>query len=120
VDYSLLTYSDKSGTFDFGNLFMPLRNPKPKSKSPHPAHKGSSNSDVKLLSLFGDNLKRERSRAKLTQEQLAELSDIDRSHISDIERGLNAPTIIVAHKLATGLGIRLSDLLVRVEDDLLA
>lgn len=52
---------------------------------------------------FGGFVKKARLEAKMTQEELAEQSGVDRSHISDIERGINAPSLVVLFKLARGL-----------------
>src|ERR671916_3420734 len=52
-------------------------------------------------------LRRERG---LTLEELAERSGVSRAMISKVERGEKNPTLVVAAKLAEGLGITLSQL----------
>ena len=47
----------------------------------------------------------------LTLEELAERSGVSRAMLSKIERGEKNPTLIVAAKLAEGLGVSLSRLL---------
>ena len=51
-------------------------------------------------------LRRERG---LTLEELAERSGVSRAMISKVERGEKNPTLVVAAKLAEGLGITLSE-----------
>ena len=51
-----------------------------------------------------------RRRRGLTLEALAEVSGVSRAMISKLERGEKNPTIVVAARLAEGLGITLSQL----------
>jgi transcriptional regulator with XRE-family HTH domain len=60
---------------------------------------------------LGTNLKRRRRAARLSQERLSELADLDRTLISLIERGKKLPRIDTLVKLSRGLGLPLSDLL---------
>jgi len=60
---------------------------------------------------LGANLKRRRRAARLSQERLSELADLDRTLISLIERGKKLPRIDTLVKLSRGLGLPLSDLL---------
>lgn len=54
---------------------------------------------------FGANLKRERTRLKLTQESLGELSDLDTTEVSRLERAERDPRLTTIVKLARGLGV---------------
>lgn len=45
-----------------------------------------------------------------SQEELGARSDLDRTYISGIERGVRNPTVTVLHALSEGLGIGISDL----------
>jgi transcriptional regulator with XRE-family HTH domain len=54
------------------------------------------------------DLRRERG---LTLEELAEHSGVSRAMISKVERGEKNPTLVVAAKVAEGLGVTLSELL---------
>ncbi|MEV0563291.1 XRE family transcriptional regulator [Dactylosporangium sp. NPDC050588] len=55
---------------------------------------------------------RARRRAQgLALEQLAELSGVSRSMVSDVERGTKTPTVLVLDRLATALGTSISRLL---------
>ena len=51
-----------------------------------------------------------RGRRGLTLEALAERSGVSRAMISKLERGEKNPTLVVAAKLAEGLGVTLSQL----------
>ena len=59
---------------------------------------------------FGLNVVYYRKRKKLTQLQLAELVDIDRSHISAIELGNVGVSFDVIFKLCEVLGVSAKDL----------
>lgn len=54
---------------------------------------------------LGDNLRRHRDLAGLSQERLAELSDLDRTEISLLERGLRMPRLDTLVSLARGLNL---------------
>ncbi len=49
----------------------------------------------------------------MTLEELAERSGVSRAMISKVERGTNNPTLVVAVKIANGLGVGLTNLLSR-------
>ena len=59
---------------------------------------------------FGLNVGYYRKRKRLTQLQLAELADVDRSHISAIELGNVGVSFDVIFKLCEVLDIRPKDL----------
>lgn len=63
-----------------------------------------------LYEQFGLNVVYYRKRRKLTQLQLAELVDIDRSHISAIELGNVGVSFDVMFKMCEVLGIQPKDL----------
>ena len=67
--------------------------------------------------IFGQVIRRLRREKGLSQEKLAELSDLDTTYISMIERGVRVPTIRTVFSLARGLGVNASELLLRVEAD---
>lgn len=50
-------------------------------------------------------VKFERMKRNLTQEKLAELADLNRNTISNIECGLSSPTIETVEKIAAAFGI---------------
>ncbi len=43
--------------------------------------------DKEILKKIGNNLRAERNRLNLSQEELAEMADLQRQHISKIENG---------------------------------
>lgn len=53
----------------------------------------------------------ERKRKRLSQEELAGLSEIDRTYLARIEEGKANPSIKVLNKIARKLKIRLYELL---------
>lgn len=62
--------------------------------------------------LFGENIRRLRkTKIHQSQEEFASLLKIDRSYISEIERGLRNPTLDVIVRLAHGLGVHPAELL---------
>lgn len=63
-----------------------------------------------LYEKFGLNVVYYRKRKRLTQLQLAELADIDRSHVSAIELGNVGVSMDVIFKLAQVLEIEPKDL----------
>lgn len=63
-----------------------------------------------LYEKFGLNVVYYRKKKKLTQLQLAELADVDRSHISAIELGNVGVSMDVIFKMCEVLGIRPKDL----------
>ncbi len=65
----------------------------------------------KILSSFGQSLARHRRAKELSQEALAEKADLDRTYLSDIERGVRNPGIRNVVLIAKALGIPASDLL---------
>jgi transcriptional regulator with XRE-family HTH domain len=63
------------------------------------------------LQALGDRLRRERVARSLSLEDLAARSGVSRSMISAIENGGKAPTIVVLHRVASGLGLRMTDVM---------
>jgi transcriptional regulator with XRE-family HTH domain len=62
-----------------------------------------------VLLALGKNVSDLRSKKGLTQEQLAELSGLDPSYISGIERGVRNPSVLSLVRLAGGLGTTTSE-----------
>lgn len=66
---------------------------------------------IKVTLLYvGNNLRLAREQAKLNQRQLAELSHISASIISDIELGKRKPWPKLARRLSKVLGVSIKDL----------
>ena len=60
---------------------------------------------------FGQRIKALRKAKGLSQEQLANLAEIDRTYLLAVERGERNISLIVAEKIAIALGEQLSQLL---------
>lgn len=58
---------------------------------------------------LGRNIKIERIRKDLTQEQFAEMIDMSLSYVSKLEQGLTSPTALVLYKMSKVLGIQMED-----------
>ena len=65
--------------------------------------------DPVLLAL-GHSVRRRRETEHLTQEALAEKADLDRTYISDIERGTRNVSILNVVRVARALGCSLSEI----------
>ncbi len=58
---------------------------------------------------FGKKIKILRKNAGLSQEQLAHLSDIDRTYVHSIEKGDRNVSIVIIEKLSQALKIPIKD-----------
>ena len=65
--------------------------------------------------MLGEELRKAREAAGLTQEQLAHATGIDRSFISELEHDKKSPTINRLFRLCKAIGVRPSVLIARVE-----
>lgn len=65
---------------------------------------------IELKRLFGKRLKQIRLDRNLTQEQLATKTTVSVDLISNIERGVNAPSFRTLAKLSSTLNIDVSNL----------
>ena len=68
-----------------------------------------------ISSTFGQVLREQRTVRGLSQEDLALNADVDRTFVSQMERGIRQPTITTIMKLAEALGIQVSALVARME-----
>ena len=64
---------------------------------------------------FGDALREIRKEKGMSQEQLALDSGLDRTYVSLMERGVQSPTLRSVLRLANVLGVKPSDILLRME-----
>jgi transcriptional regulator with XRE-family HTH domain len=62
-----------------------------------------------LQEIFGRRLKEIRISKKLTQKELADLTGLSVSFISNLERGVNAPSFVVLEVLAEKLEIPVAE-----------
>ncbi|PGK51822.1 transcriptional regulator [Priestia megaterium] len=67
---------------------------------------------------FGMLLKRKRKEKRLSQQHLANKSELNRTYISLMERGLKAPSLTTIFKLSSTLEIEASTLIQELERDL--
>ena len=65
--------------------------------------------DIKIK--FGQRVKELRFLKGYSQEQLAELADLDRTYIPGIESGKRNVSIVVVEKIAKAFNITISELL---------
>ena len=70
---------------------------------------------VELRRIFGQNVHRLRMRLRMTQEQLCERAEIDRSYLQRIEKGTSSPTVEVAVRLRAALGCPWDDIFAGVK-----
>lgn len=60
----------------------------------------------KICNSFGQNVKKYRLNKNLSQEELAEISGMHRTYISDIERGKRSISLKNIEKIANALNIK--------------
>jgi len=58
-----------------------------------------------VVQLLGENVRRYRKLRGMTQEQLALETEMERSYVSDLERGTRNPSVKALGRLAEALGI---------------
>ena len=61
--------------------------------------------------IFGERVRSFRAKRSLSQEQLADLAELDRTYISGIERGIRNVSLMNIVKIADALDINPSELL---------
>jgi transcriptional regulator with XRE-family HTH domain len=71
---------------------------------------------MEIRDVLALNLRRLRADQGLSQEDLADRADIDRTYISSLERSVYAAGIDVVDRLARALGVTAADLLTVPED----
>lgn len=67
-----------------------------------------------LLSAIGETLRAARTERGLTLKKVAEGAHVSVSYLAEIERGEKDPSSKVLENIARGLGIEVSELLVRI------
>lgn len=68
-----------------------------------------------IYTLIGKRIKEERKKLKITQERLAELTNLSVAFIGQIERGHNRASLVTVHKIADALHIPISKFFEEVE-----
>ena len=64
-----------------------------------------------VVQLLGENVRRYRKLRHLTQEQLALEAEMERSYVSDLERGPRNPSVRALGRLAAALRVEPCELL---------
>jgi transcriptional regulator with XRE-family HTH domain len=72
--------------------------------------------NTKIKEAFGYALKDIRIKNGLSQEELAEISDLHRTYISDCERGVRNASLVNIYKICKSLGIEMSCFFVKMEE----
>jgi transcriptional regulator with XRE-family HTH domain len=63
-----------------------------------------------ICSVMGTNVRALRQSLGLSQEELAFRAELDRTYISQIERGVSNPSMLVLLKISNALGVELPEL----------
>lgn len=71
---------------------------------------------LKSEEVFGEVLRTIRKKQKMSQEKLAFQSNLDRTYISMLERGVHQPTLNSLLALARALNMKASELVELVEE----
>ncbi len=69
------------------------------------------NSDVDLLKTIGNNIRKFRNERKISQQELADVTNIAKSTVQRIESGKLNPTIIMLNNISLSLDIKLDELI---------
>ena len=70
-----------------------------------------------IIKEFGSTLKKLRKEKGLSQEKFALLASIDRTYISDIEKGERNISLLTLQKISIALQIPMSEIIKRIEDN---
>ena len=70
-----------------------------------------------ILKVFGKNLRKYRTDKKISQEKFAEICNLHRTYISDIERGQRSIALNNIQKIADALEIETYKLFLENEND---
>lgn len=71
---------------------------------------------MEIQAVVGRNVKRYRELKGVSQEELAFQSDLHRTYVSGVERGVRNPTVAIVARLADALGVKPAKLLEYQED----
>jgi transcriptional regulator with XRE-family HTH domain len=69
-----------------------------------------------ILKAFGLAVKTMRHDKNISQEKLAEIGDLDRSFVSEIENGYKAASIVTVAKISTALDVMPSEIFQLIEE----
>jgi DNA-binding XRE family transcriptional regulator len=68
----------------------------------------------KFCKPLGESIRLYRKKAKLTQERLAELADLNPKYLGEIERGENTASLSALVRIAKAVGVRVRDLVAEI------
>jgi transcriptional regulator with XRE-family HTH domain len=68
-----------------------------------------------LNEAFGKIIKQLREEREMSQQELADYAELDRSYISDMERGRYNPTLLTVYKLAEILKVKPNEIVQKVD-----
>ncbi|MBQ0067646.1 MAG: helix-turn-helix transcriptional regulator [Phascolarctobacterium sp.] len=68
---------------------------------------------MNIKQIFANNVKYYREKKQLTQQDLAEITGLNRVYISNVERAKRNITIDIMEKLSNGLDVELKKLLTK-------
>jgi len=68
---------------------------------------------MSIVITFAENVKKQRLSKNMSQEKLAELCDLHRTYISDVERGTRNISIANVEKIADALGVEANILFIK-------
>jgi len=66
---------------------------------------------MKILIEVGRLIRKHRNSKGWSQEELADRAGLHRTFISSIERGVRNPTVTSLHRIASAMGLTVSDLM---------
>ncbi len=88
--------------------------PRPKRGRP----RGTTNFDPVPAQAFGAAVRNRRLHAGMSQEQLANVAQVERSHMGKIERGEHMPNLVLILRIAAALEVRPGSLVDEVADQI--
>lgn len=80
--------------------------------------KTHSRSTTTIRSVIGDELRKARLAAGLSQEKLGFLAEVSRNYVSMVELNQNSPTVATLLRMCHALGVRAGALVSKVEGDM--
>jgi transcriptional regulator with XRE-family HTH domain len=73
---------------------------------------------INILKALGLLVRKHRGKLGISQEELAMRSNLDRTYISGIERGVRNPSLTALVSLSDGLNLNISELLENLEREI--
>ena len=70
-----------------------------------------------VVQLLGVNVRHHRNLRGMTQDQLAVAAGMERSYVSDLERGTRNPSVLALGRLAAALSVQPYELLMKAAKD---